>query len=95
MSKKEEFIRMMDSKIDKWSAEIYALALKANKARMQTRAEYYKQIEVLRKKQNIAHKQLLVLGQAEECTWESMKPGIEMTWESIDATINSVKSSFK
>lgn len=95
MSMKEEYISKMDSKIDQWSDEIYSLVVKANKAGMLTSTEYYNQIEALRKKQDIAYKQLLELEKAGENTWGNMKPGIEATWESIDTAINSVKSRFK
>lgn len=95
MSMKKEYISRMDSRIDQWAAEIYTLAVKANKAGMLTRTEYYKKIEDLRKKQSIAYKQLLELEQAGEHTWENLKPGIETTWKNIDAAINSVKLYFK
>ena len=95
MSMKGEYISKLDSRINEWSADIHTLAVKANRPGALTRTEYYKQIVALRKKQYNAYKQLLEVEQAGENTWEFMKPGIEATWESVDAAINSVKSRFE
>ena len=95
MSKKDEYLRKMHSRLDRWSAEIDALAAKADLAEAETRAGYHKQLEVLRSRRDDARKRMEHLQQSGEGAWEDLKSGLELAWDAMGEAVDSAKSRFK
>jgi len=95
MSTKEEFVRKMHSRLDKWNAEIDALTAKANAAEANVRAEYPKQIEALKARRDEARSKLNTLETVGEGAWEDMKAGVELAWDAVSEAVHSATARFK
>jgi multidrug resistance efflux pump len=95
MSAKDEFIRKMHAKLDQWNAEIDTLSAKADQAEASARAEYHKQLEVLRSKRDQARSKLGEVESASEGAWQDLKAGVELAWESVSEAVRSATARFK
>lgn len=95
MSKQDEYVRKMHSKLDLLNAEIEKLVAQADKAGAEVRDEYHKQIEILRAKREEGRKMLETAQNAGETAWQDLKAGAEMAWEALGEAIESAKSRFK
>lgn len=94
MSERNEYIRRMQSKLEKWNAEIDVLSAKADVAEAEARANYLKQIESLRNKRSDARQRLDELKSAGEGAWQDMKAGVESAWSALGDAVDSAKSRF-
>lgn len=95
MSMKEAYEKKLQAQFDEWGAEIDKLKAKADKAEADAQLEYYKEIEELRTKQEIASKKLAELKEAGEDAWEDLKAGIESAWDSLGNALKSAASRFQ
>lgn len=95
MSTKDEFIRKMHAKLDQWNAEIDTLSAKADQAEASARAEYHKQLEVLRSKRDQARGKLTEVESASEGAWQDLRAGVELAWESVSEALRSATARFK
>jgi len=95
MNLKEAYQKKLQSQLDEWNAVIDKLKAKADKAEAETQIEYYKEIEKLRAKQEIADQKLAELKKAGEGAWEDLKTGIESAWDSLGEALKSARSRFK
>lgn len=95
MSRKEEFVRTMHARLDRWNAEIDALMVKADTVEANARAEYRKQIEVLRGRRDEARSKLKELESAGEGAWEDLKVGVELAWDAVSEAVHSAAARFK
>ena len=94
MSSKDDYVRKMHSKLDQWSAEIDALAARADQAKAEARGDYHRQIEALRDKQSQARAKLDELQGSGEGAWQDLKAGVEMAWDSMGEAVQSARSRF-
>ena len=94
MKMKEAYEQKLQAQLDVWSTEIDKLDAKAGEADVNTQAEYYKQIEELRAKQDDAKEKLDELKSAHNA-WEDLKVGIESAWGLLGDKLSSTKSKFK
>jgi len=96
---KDEFVRTMHTRLDKWNAEIDTLSAKADKAahqaEVEAQAEYHKQLEALRSKRDAARIKLNELESAGENAWHDLKAGVELAWESVSEAVRSATARFK
>lgn len=95
MSMKEAYEKKLQAQLDEWNAEIDKLKAKADEAEADAQLEYYKQIEGLRSKQEMARDKLKELKEAAEDAWEDLKAGVDSAWDSLGETLKSVASRFK
>ncbi len=95
MSRKEEFVRTMHERLDRWNAEIDALMEKADSVEANARAGYEKQIEVLRGRRDEARSKLKELESAGEGAWEDLKAGVELAWDAVSEALHSAAGRFK
>jgi hypothetical protein len=95
MSTKDEFVRKMHAKLDQWNAEIDALSAKADQTEASARAEFHKQLEVLRSKGDQARGKLGEVESASEGAWQDLKAGVELAWESVSEAVRSATARFK
>jgi len=95
MSTKDEFVRKMHAKLDQWNADIDALSAKADQTEASARAEYHKQLDVLRSKRDQARGKLSEVESASEGAWQDLKAGVELAWESVSEAVRSASARFK
>jgi predicted nucleic acid-binding Zn-ribbon protein len=95
MSKRDEFIRSLQVKLEQWNAEIDTLTTKADKVTADVRQEYHAQIESLKEKHGAARKKIEEIQQAGDSAWEDLKSGAELAWTAMGEAIDSAKNRFR
>lgn len=95
MKSKEEYLRVMQAKLEEWNADIDVLTDKASEVSAEVRAEYNDQIAVLKTKQAAARQKIDELQKSGGSAWEDLKVGIELAWSAIGEAVDSAKSRFK
>jgi len=93
--KRKAYEEKFDAQLKERSAEIALLKAKADKARAEAKIEYYKTIETLQGKQNMARTTLQELRAAGDDAWEDLKTGAENVWTEVKSAFNSAASKFK
>ncbi len=84
----------LDAQFDKWNAQIALLKAKADKAKAEGRIQYYKTIEALQQKQDVAGTKLHQLKSAGDEAWEDLKMGAENAWDDVKTAFRSAASKF-
>jgi hypothetical protein len=92
---RKAFIDKVTSQLKQWDADIEVLEAKTKKAKVDAKAKYQKQIEILHKKKLAAHDRLEELNQAGEEAGEVMKSGVEEAFSSLKNAFQKAKSKFK
>lgn len=95
MIKKEEYIEMLEENLIDWVAKIEKFEAKAEQAEGNEKVKYQKEIEKLKKKREVAEKNIDELKQASEETWEELKESADNLWEEMTDILNKVVSKFK
>lgn len=95
MNSREEYVRMMQAKLEEWNTEIDTLSAKAGKVTADVRHEYNEQIEVLKVKQAAARQKIEELQHSGENAWKDLKSGIDLAWTAMGEAIDSARSRFK
>jgi Protein of unknown function (DUF2934) len=89
------FQKKIEKQVKEWDAKFEKLQVKAKKAKAEIRADVEKQIAVLAKKRTAAQQKVVALSQHTEDTWESVKAGVEKTWEEMHEALDRFVSRFK
>lgn len=92
---KENHIERLQVQLDEWSAEIDKLKAQADKAKVNVRVQYQREVEQLRGKAIEARAKLEGLKGAREVAWEDMKAGAEEAWEALGTAIRSAGKRFE
>ena len=93
--KRKAFEEKFDAQLKEWSAQLALLNAKADKTKAEAKIEYYKTIETLQGKQNVARTKLQELRAAGDDAWEDLKTGAENVWTEVKTAFNSAASKFK
>lgn len=94
MSEKDAYVQKLHAKIDEWSANIDKLAAQANQVEADSRIEYHKQIETLKRKQDEIKNKLNEMRGSGDEAWNDLKSGIDLAWEAMNEAIKSARSRF-
>jgi hypothetical protein len=95
MNSKDQYVRLMQAKLDEWSAEIDQMSAKAKHVTAGLRVEYGQQIEALAEKRAEAGKKLEELRKSGAGAWEDLKAGMESAWKAMGEALESARSRFK
>lgn len=92
MSKKEAFESKMDAQLREWNAEIEKLKARADRARADTKIEYYNRIEDLEARRQAARSKLEDMKSSGESAFENLKSGAEKAWKDLGDAMESARS---
>ena len=92
--KRKAFEEKFDAQLKEWSAEIALLKAKADKAKAEVKIEYYKTLETLQGKQDVARTKLKELRSAGDDVWEDVKAGAENVWTEIKTVFQNAAARF-
>lgn len=95
MSRRDEYVRKMQAKLEEWNMEIDRLISKAGEATADFKNEHREQIESLKTKQAAVKQKIEELQRSGESAWEDLKLGIEQAWAALGEAIDVAKSRFK
>ena len=93
--KRKAYEEKFDAQLKEWSAEIALFNAKADKAKAETKIEYYKMIETLQGKQDSARLKLQKLRTAGDDEWEDLKTGAENVWTEVKSAFERAAVKFK
>ena len=95
MNLKEDYHQKLQAQLGEWKTELDKLKVKADKTEASVKLEYYKQIDSLREKQEVAKQKLAGLKHASENSWEDLKTGVDGAWKELGEALKSISSRFK
>ena len=95
MSKRDEYVRALQEKLEEWNAEIDKLTAKATELTADFQNEHKVQIDLLKAKSESARHKIEEIQKAGDIAWEDMKSGAELAWSAMSEAIQSAKSRFK
>lgn len=95
MSEKELYRQKRQAQLDEWKAEIDKLKAKASAASADAQLELNKEIEVLEGKVREGKTRLAKLADASDDAWQSIKDGVESSWDSMRSAFRDAAAKFK
>lgn len=95
MNEKKLFQQKRQAQLDEWKAEVSKFKAKASGASADAQLELNKQIEALESKIEEGKTRLAEIQVASEDSWESMKEGVESTWDSMKSDFSGATAKFK
>jgi len=94
MSSRTEYLEKFKAKLDEWNADIVTLEAKAHESQAEAQAEYYKQVEALRKMRDDAQKQYGEMQNAATDAWDMLAEGTEKAWTAWADAFSDARSRF-
>ena len=91
MSKQDNFIAKMRSRLDEWNAELHELETRAGSVEAYARDKYRHALEELREKRVAAEIKLEEIRHAGEETWEEVRDDAENTWTAFKAALDAFR----
>jgi len=95
MVDRDAYVQEMKAKLDEWNAQIDRLSAKADAAQADTKLEYNKQVEALKKQREEALQRLNELQSASEGAWEDMRAGMDAAWDKMTSALKNAASRFQ
>lgn len=95
MEEKKNYQKLLEAQLAQWEIEIEKLNAQAQKAKVEVRLEYLKQIDELKKKQEVARSKLTELKGSAGEAWQELKAGAEHAFDELKKAFSSAKSKFK
>ncbi len=95
MVDRDAYVQEMKAKLDEWNTQIDRLSAKADAAQADTKLEYNKQVEALKKQREEALQRLNELQSASEGAWEDMRAGMDAAWDKMTSALKNAASRFQ
>lgn len=95
MTSREEYVEKMKAQLDQWNADIAQWEAKALEAQAGARAEYDKQLAMLRQHRDQALYQLNLLQSAAGNAWVDLARGTDAAWDSMRQAIAKAATHFQ
>jgi predicted nucleic acid-binding Zn-ribbon protein len=92
---RDEYVKMMKSKLDEWNAQISQLETMARQKEAQARLDYQQRVDALKEKRQALESRLEQVRQAGEGAWEDMKTGAELAAGALGEALRSAASRFQ
>ncbi|NIR52277.1 coiled coil domain-containing protein [candidate division KSB1 bacterium] len=89
MSEKQLFEERLASKLKEWQAKIDEIKANASKVASQHEIEFYRQVDLLDAKHELARKKLKESKKASGAAWDELKASIDGIWNEIENAIDS------
>lgn len=95
MSTKQAYKQKLDAQMNEWRAEIDKLRAKFNKADADTKIETEKEIGQLEARFEAAKAKMRELSDAGDEAWESLRKGIDSSFDSMKSAFQEAKAKFQ
>lgn len=95
MNDKKLYQQKREAEVEIWKSEILKLKAKASIASADAQIEMNKHIDALEKKIDEGKTKLSDLIKATDDRYESMKSGVESSWDSLKTAFSDMASKFK
>ncbi len=94
MDRKEAYQQKIEAQLKEIKAEIDKIRAKAEEASAEAKIAHYKRIEELLSKHQVVSEKLTELKEAGSDSWEDVKAGLELAWDSLSEAVKSAGSRF-
>jgi len=95
MNEKELYQQKKQAQLDEWKAEVDKLKAQASGASADAQLELNKQIKALEGKIKEGKTRIAEIADASEEAWESIKVGVESSWDSMKSAFSDAAAKFK
>ncbi len=95
MTKRDEFIAKMKSRLDEWNLDVDKLEDKIRKVKAELKEIYQTQIDELRKKRREGDRKLEQIRTAGEGKWEHLKTEAENAWVVMKDALETFKTRYR
>jgi chromosome segregation ATPase len=95
MSKKDEYVEKLKTKLDELNTDLDELEEKLHKTSVGARITYEEQMRSFRQKRDEIQRKLMDIHGAGEDGWEELKQGTENAWSVLKESISKAKSEFE
>lgn len=95
MSEKNLYMKKKRAQLEEWKADIDKIKAKSSGASADAQIELNKQIKILKGKIEEGKDKLTEISDASEDAWESIKEGVETSWDSMISAFSDAASKFK
>jgi len=93
--KRKAYEEKLDAQLAEWNAQIALIKAKAENAKADAKIDYYKTIDALEHKRDMAKTKLQELKTAGDEAWEVVKAGVEKVWSEVKTSYHDAASKFK
>jgi hypothetical protein len=83
--KRKAYEEKLDAQFEEWNVQILLLKATADNAKANMKSKYYKNIEEVERKKEVAGTRLHELKNAGDDAWEELKTGAEKAWDEVKA----------
>ena len=94
MSKRDEYVEKLKTQLDQWNVEVAKWEAKAQKAQAGARAEYEKQLNVVRHQRDQALEQMKRVQAATGDAWVDLVRGADEAWAKMREAFEKARSHF-
>ena len=94
MSEKDDYVSRMNAQLDAWNKQAQEWQEKAKQAQAGQRAEYEKQLEILRQRRDEAVEQMRKVQQASGDAWLELMKGSDQAWNSMREAYEKASERF-
>ena len=94
-AKEDKYVQKLKARLDEWNAEIKKLAADAEHAEAQTKIDYEKKLEELKRKKEELEEKIVAVEGGRQSSWEDFKEGVDNSWKIFKRTLSKTKSEFK
>jgi len=95
MGLQEEYVEKMKAQVAELTAKIDLWKAKADKAEASAKIEFHQQLDALRHKRDAIQAKVTDLQTAGEGAWESLKSGVEQSWNDLKRAADDAAAKFR
>lgn len=86
---RKAYLKRIEQRLEHWEDEISTLRDKAGKLEANARKSYQEQLEVLRRRQNVARDRVRELSEAGADSWGKLKAGVEASVDDLKKAVEN------
>ncbi|MGD9386406.1 MAG: hypothetical protein PVF28_07615 [Thioalkalispiraceae bacterium] len=94
MSKRDEYVAKLKTKLDDWNEDIDKLEAKADNVKGDMKEKYAEEIDAVKKQREVVKEKANELINSSEEAWDELKTGIESAWQKLTEAIDRAHSKF-
>ncbi len=95
MEEKKDYQKALEAQLKEWEIELERLNVMAQKAKIEVKLEYQKQIDDLMQKRNEVQLKLYALKDSADEAWKEIKAGAEVAMEDLSKAFKNAMAKFK
>ncbi len=95
MNKKDLYLQKMKAQLDELQADVEKMKAQASYASADTKLKIIKHLNEVQDKIKTNKKKVAKLAKTSDDAWDTIKEGLETSWDSMKKAVNQAASKFK